>query len=227
MNELIINEQTIQNKICTIRGMQVMLDRDLAELYGVETRALKQAVKRNIERFPADFMLEATDEDINFMVSQSVIPSKKHLGGAKPFMFTEQGVANLSSVLTSPIAIEMNIKIIRAFVAVRKLFIQNIAMFERFERIEQRLSIYDDNFNKLFDAIESKELKPKQGIFYEGQIFDAYAFVSELIKSAKKSIILIDDEIYHIGASLKDLGKTWFGFSKMHKESFEIIGRIN
>ncbi|WP_141050580.1 ORF6N domain-containing protein [Aliarcobacter cryaerophilus] len=287
MNELIINEQTIQNKICTIRGMQVMLDRDLAELYGVETRALKQAVKRNIERFPADFMLEATDEDINFMVSQSVIPSKKHLGGAKPFMFTEQGVANLSSVLTSPIAIEMNIKIIRAFVAVRKLFIQNIAMFERFERIEQRLSIYDDNFNKLFDAIESKELKPKQGIFYEGQIFDAYAFVSELIKSAKKSIILIDnyvdetvltmlsknqevqisiytktiskqfkldlekynsqyktltlkefdlshdrfllidDEIYHIGASLKDLGKKWFGFSKMHKESFEIIGRIN
>jgi hypothetical protein len=186
MKELIINEQTIQNKICTIRGMQVMLDRDLAELYGVETRALKQAVKRNIERFPADFMLEATDEDINFMVSQSVIPSKKHLGGAKPFMFTEQGVANLSSVLTSPIAIEMNIKIIRAFVAVRKLFIQNIAMFERFERIEQRLSIYDDNFNKLFDAIESKELKPKQGIFYEGQIFDAYAFVSELIKSAKK-----------------------------------------
>ena len=287
MNELIINEQTIQNKICTIRGMQVMLDRDLAELYGVETRALKQAVKRNIERFPADFMLEATDEDINFMVSQSVIPSKKHLGGAKPFMFTEQGVANLSSVLTSPIAIEMNIKIIRAFVAVRKLFIQNIAMFERFERIEQRLSIYDDNFNKLFDAIESKELKLKQGIFYEGQIFDAYAFVSELIKSAKKSIILIDnyvdetvltmlsknqevqisiytktiskqfkldlekynsqyktltlkefdlshdrfllidDEIYHIGASLKDLGKKWFGFSKMHKESFEIIGRIN
>lgn len=287
MNELIIDEQTIENKICTIRGMQVMLDRDLAELYGVETRALKQAVKRNIERFPADFMLEATDEDINFMVSQSVIPSKKHLGGAKPFMFTEQGVANLSSVLTSPIAIEMNIKIIRAFVAVRKLFIQNIAMFERFERIEQRLSIYDDNFNKLFDAIESKELKPKQGIFYEGQIFDAYAFVSELIKSAKKSIILIDnyvdetvltmlsknqevqisiytktiskqfkldlekynsqyktltlkefdlshdrfllidDEIYHIGASLKDLGKKWFGFSKMHKESFEIIGRIN
>ena len=287
MKELIINEQTIQNKICTIRGMQVMIDRDLAELYGVETRALKQAVKRNIERFSADFMLEATDEDINFMVSQSVIPSKKHLGGAKPFMFTEQGVANLSSVLTSPIAIEMNIKIIRAFVAVRKLFIQNIAMFERFERIEQRLSIYDDNFNKLFDAIESKELKPKQGIFYEGQIFDAYAFVSELIKSAKKSIILIDnyvdetvltmlsknqevqisiytktiskqfkldlekynsqyktltlkefdlshdrfllidDEIYHIGASLKDLGKKWFGFSKMHKESFEIIGRIN
>lgn len=286
MNDLIINEQTIQNKIYTIRGMQVMLDRDLAELYGVETRALKQAVKRNIERFPDDFMLEATDEDIDFMVSQSVIPSKKHLGGAKPFMFTEQGVANLASVLTSPIAIEMNIKIMRAFVAIRKLFMQNIAMFERFERIEQRLSIHDDNFNKIFDAIESKEIKPKQGIFYDGQIFDAYAFVSDLIKSAKKSItlfdnyidetvltmlsknqevqitifskniskqlkldvekynsqyktitlkefdlshdrfLLIDDEIYHIGASLKDLGKKWFGFSKMDKESFEMMGRV-
>ena len=220
------------------------------------------------------------------MVSQSVIPSKKHLGGAKPFMFTEQGVANLSSVLTSPIAIEMNIKIIRAFVAVRKLFIQNIAMFERFERIEQRLSIYDDNFNKLFDAIESKELKPKQGIFYEGQIFDAYAFVSELIKSAKKSIILIDnyvdetvltmlsknqevqisiytktiskqfkldlekynsqyktltlkefdlshdrfllidDEIYHIGASLKDLGNKVFAFSKIGVDSSDVLKRL-
>lgn len=286
MNELIINEQTIQNKICTIRGMQVMLDRDLAELYGVETRALKQAVKRNIERFPADFMIEATDEDINFMVSQSVIPSKKYLGGAKPFMFTEQGVANLSSVLTSPIAIEMNIKIIRAFVAVRKLFMQNIGMFERFERIEQRLSIYDDNFNKIFNAIESKELKPKQGIFYDGQIYDAYTFANELIRSAKNSItlfdnyiddtvltmlsknqeveiklytktiskqleldikkyntqykpinikkfdlshdrfLLIDDTVYHIGASLKDLGKKWFAFSKMEKETFEMMGRI-
>lgn len=175
--------------------MQVMLDRDLAELYGVETRALKQAVKRNIDRFPSDFMFEATTEDIDFMVSQSVIPSKKHLGGAKPFMFTEQGVANLSSVLTSPVAIEMNIKIMRAFVAMRKLFMQNIAIFERFERIEQRLSIHDNNFNKIFDAIESKDLKPSQGIFYDGQIYDAYAFVSELIKSAKTTITLFDNYI--------------------------------
>lgn len=295
MNELMINEQTIQNKIHTVRGMQVMLDRDLAELYGVETRALKQAVKRNIERFPDDFMLEATENDIDFMVSQSVIPSKKHLGGAKPFMFTEQGVANLASVLTSPIAIEMNIKIMRAFVAIRKLFMQNIAMFERFERIEHRLSIHDENFNKIFNAIESKELKPKQGIFYDGQIYDAYAFVGELIKSAKDSItlfdnyidesvltmlsknqnvhitiytktiskqleldakkynaqykplelkkfdlshdrfLIIDDTVYHIGASLKDLGKKWFAFSKMERESFqgnfanacfEMMGRV-
>lgn len=263
-----------------------MVDRDLAELYGVQTRALKQAVKRNSERFPSDFMFEATDDDINFMVSQSVIPSKQHLGGAKPFIFTEQGVANLSSVLTSKIAVEINIKIMRAFVAMRKFISSNMSMFERFERIEQRLSMHDDNFNKIFDAIESKEIKPTQGIFYDGQIFDAYAFVSELIKSAKNSItlfdnyidesvltllsknqnanitiytntiskqleldikkynaqykpielkkfdlshdrfLLIDNELYHIGASLKDLGKKWFAFSKMEMESFGVMGIV-
>ena len=102
MNELtIIDNQTIQDRIYTIRGVQVMVDRDLAELYNVETRALKQAVKRNIERFPEDFMFELTDFEIDYMVSQSVIPSKKHLGGAKPFVFTEQGVSTLSSVLIS------------------------------------------------------------------------------------------------------------------------------
>ena len=132
MDKLIINEKNIQSRIFTIRGIQLILDRDLAELYGVETRVLKQAVKRNIERFPEDFMIEATDEDINFMVSQSVIPSKQHLGGAKPFMFTEQGVANLSSVLKSPIAIEINIKIMRAFVSMRRYLSSNSLIFERF-----------------------------------------------------------------------------------------------
>lgn len=92
MQELIINENSIKNKIYTIRDKQVMLDRDLAELYQIENRALKQAVKRNIERFPSDFMFELVDTEVDFLVSQSVIPSKKHLGGAKPFAFTEQGV---------------------------------------------------------------------------------------------------------------------------------------
>ena len=119
----------------------------------METRVLKQAVKRNIERFPSDFMFEATDEDIDFMVSQSVIPSKQHLGGAKPFLFTEHGVANLSSVLTGKIAVEINIKIIRAFIDMRKLISSNLSMFKRFERIEQRLSIHDENFNKIFNAL--------------------------------------------------------------------------
>jgi hypothetical protein len=286
MNNITTDNQTIQNKIFTLRDLQVMIDRDLAELYGVETRVLKQAVKRNIERFPSDFMFEATDEDIDFMVSQSVIPSKQHLGGAKPFLFTEHGVANLSSVLTSKIAVEINIKIIRAFVDMRKLISSNLSMFKRFERIEQRLSIHDENFNKIFDVIEDKSIKPEQGIFYDGQIFDAYAFVGDLIKSAKNTItlfdnyidesvltllsknqtvkitmhtkniskqlkldvekynsqynpielkkfdlshdrfLLIDDEVYHIGASLKDLGKKWFAFSKMEKASFEIMERL-
>lgn len=281
-----IDNHVIQNKIFTVRGLQVMIDRDLAELYGVDTRVLKQAVKRNIERFPSDFMFEATNEDIDFMVSQSVIPSKQHLGGAKPFLFTEHGVANLSSVLNSKIAIEINIKIIRAFVDMRKLISSNQSMFERFERIEERLSIHNENFNKIFDAIEDKTIKPKQGIFYDGQIFDAYAFVSDLIKSAKSTItlfdnyidesvlillsknqtvkitiytkqiskqlkldvekynsqykqielerfdlshdrfLLIDDKVYHIGASLKDLGKKWFVFSKMDRASFEIMERL-
>jgi hypothetical protein len=286
VNELVINKQNIQNKIYAIRGLQVMIDRDLAELYGVETRVLKQAVKRNIERFPSDFMFEAMDKDIDFMVSQSVIPSRQHLGGAKPFLFTEQGVANLSSVLTSKIAVEINIQIMRAFVDMRKFISSNLSIFERFERIEQRLSIHDENFNKIFDAIEDKTIKPKQGIFYDGQIFDAYAFVSDLIKSAKSTItlfdnyidesvltllsknqtvkitiytkniskqlkldvekynnqykqielekfdlshdrfLLIDDDLYHIGASLKDLGKKWFAFSKMEKESLGMMEMV-
>ena len=94
MNEIIIDEQNIKNKIYTIRGVQVMLDRDLAKLYQVETRVLKQAVKRNMERFPKDFMFELTDEEIDSMVSQNAIPSKQHLGGSKPFVFTEEGVSN-------------------------------------------------------------------------------------------------------------------------------------
>ena len=287
MDKLIVNEKNIQSRIFTIRGIQLILDRDLAELYGVETRVLKQAVKRNIERFPEDFMIEATDEDINFMVSQSVIPSKQHLGGAKPFMFTEQGVANLSSVLKSPIAIEMNIKIMRAFVSMRRYLSSNSLMFERFERIEQRLTLHDEKFDTIFKTLENKSIKPIQGIFFDGQIFDAYIFVNDLIKSAKSSIILIDNyidetiltlfskvpdikvtictyninkqlkldyekykkqynnitlkilknshdrfliidenEIYHIGASLKDLGKKWFAFSKMNKESLTILDKL-
>jgi len=122
---VIVSEESIQNKIYTIRGMQVMLDRDLAQLYQVETRALKQAVKRNMGRFPEDFMFELTDNEIDAMVSQSVIPSKQHLGGARPFVFTEEGVSMLSSVLKSKIAIEVNISIFRAFAKMRKFLLSN------------------------------------------------------------------------------------------------------
>jgi hypothetical protein len=293
MNELTTSiDDSIKTKIYTIRGLQVMLDRDLAELYEVETRALKQAVKRNIDRFPNDFMIELTDIEIDFMVSQSVIPSKQHLGGAKPFAFTEQGVSMLSSVLTSKIALNILIKIMRAFIQMRQVIASNSELFSKIEQIEKRQITYesksDERFEKLFSAIEDKSAKPKQGIFYDGQVYDAYIFVSDLIKSADESIVLIDSyiddtvltllskrepkvkatiytknitkqleldlqkhnaqypkielkkfdsshdrfliidakEVYHIGASLKDLGKKWFGFSKFDVGALDILGRL-
>ena len=172
-----------------------MLDRDLAELHQVENRALKQAVKRNIERFPNDFMFELTEIEIDFLVSQSVIPSKKYLGGAKPYAFTEQGVASLSSVLNSKIAIEINISILRAFVNMRKFLLDNASILQRFSHIEQKMISYDDKFEKVFKAIEQKEFKHTQGIFYDGQIFDSYSFINDLLKLAKDEVILIDNYI--------------------------------
>ncbi len=185
MDKLIINEQKIQNKIFTLRSQQVMLDRDLAELYQVETRTLKQAVKRNIDRFPDDFMFEITESEIDMMVSQNVIPSRQHLGGAKPFAFTEQGVSMLSSVLKSKVAVKVNIAIFRAFAKMRKFLLENAAIFQKFNYIEQKLLQHDENFEKVFKAIESKDVKPRQGIFYDGQIFDAYIFIMDLIKSSQ------------------------------------------
>jgi len=283
----IIPFENIKNMILSFRGIQVMIDRDLAELYQVETRVLKQAVKRNIERFPDDFMFELSDEEIDFMVSQNVIPSKKYLGGAKPYAFTEQGVSMLSSVLKSKVAIDVNIAIFRAFAKMRKFLLANATIFQKFNYIEQKLIQHDKNFEKVFKAIESKDIKPKQGVFYDGQIFDAYIFISDLIKSAKISIILIDNyvdetiltlfsknqninvkiftkninkqlkldlerynsqykpiklkrfdkahdrfliidnkEVYHFGASLKDLGKKWFAFSKFDIKAIEILGKL-
>ncbi len=139
--ELTKSEKEIQNKIISLRNHQIMLDRDLAELYHVETRVLKQAVKRNIERFPDDFMFELTKEEIDSLVSQFVIPSKKHLGGAMPFAFTEQGVSMLSSVLSSKIAIEVNIEIFRAFAKMRKFLFVNATIFQKFNFIEHKITL--------------------------------------------------------------------------------------
>lgn len=162
-----IDKQNLQNKIYTIRDKQVMLDRDLAELYGVETRVLKQAVKRNIERFPKDFMFELTNDEIDFLVSQSVIPSKKYFGGAKPFVFTEQGVSSLSAVLSSKIAIEIHINIMRAFVNMRKVISNNALVFQRLDMLEQKQFKTDEKIETILSAIEDKSIKPKQGIFYQ------------------------------------------------------------
>lgn len=287
MNDVIITDVELQKKIFTIRGIQVMLDSDLAELYNVETRIFNQAVKRNLNRFPENYRFQLTNDEFDNLRSQIVISSG--YGGRRylPYVFTEQGVSMLSAVLKSEIAIEISIKIMNNFIAMRKFISQNAGIFQRLENVEQKLLKHDDNFTKLFNALESKELKPTQGIFYNGEIFDAYVFINKLIKSAKSSIILIDNyidetilllfsknpkikitiyaknisksleldvakynaqynnvtlkkfdlshdrfliidnEIYHIGASLKDLGKKWFAFNKMDKFSIEMLNKLN
>lgn len=136
--------QLIQNKIYKIRGQQVMLDRDLATIYGIETRTLKQAVRRNRERFPADFMFELTQNEanalINIGISQSVIPSNYNIGATKPFAFTEQGVAMLASVLKSKQAVMMNIEIIRAFVAIRQMVLENKLQTLEISELKHRMA---------------------------------------------------------------------------------------
>ncbi|MDX9757319.1 MAG: ORF6N domain-containing protein [Sulfurimonas sp.] len=282
-----VNKQNLQDKIHTIRGFQVMLDRDLAELYGVKPIRLREQVKRNIERFPNDFMFQLSENEVDSMVSQNAIPSKQHLGGSLPLVFTEQGVATLSSVLTSKMAVEIHIQIMRAFVNMRKFISNNALIFQRLDSLEQKQFRTDEKINVVLNALEDKTKKPDEGIFFDGQIYDAYAFVNDLLKSAKSEVVLIDNyiddtvftlfskytnlkikiytgsiskqlsldfqkynsqyknielkefknahdrfmiidnkEMYHIGASLKDLGKKWFAFSKFEMEALEILGRL-
>ena len=287
MNELTTTTDTISHKIHTIRGLQVMLDRDLAELYGVKAIRLREQVKRNSERFPDDFMFQLSENKVEIMVSQNAIPSKQHLGGSLPFVFTEQGVATLSSVLTSKVAVETHINIMRAFVSMRKFISNNALIFQRLDLLEQKQFRTDEKIDNILNALEDKSQKTREGIFYDGQIYDAYAFVNDLLKSAKNEVVLIDNyidesvftlfskypnvkfkiytatitkqlnldyqkyksqyhnielvefkkahdrffiidgaEIYHIGASLKDLGKKWFAFSKFEMGALEILGRL-
>ncbi|MDD3008371.1 MAG: ORF6N domain-containing protein [Arcobacter sp.] len=294
MNELtVIDNQTIQDKIYTIRNVQVMVDRDLALLYGVETRRLNEQVKRNIERFPEEFMFQMTNDELENWKSQIATSNKEIMGLRKlPFVFTEQGVSMLSSVLKSQTAVQTSIQIIKSFVGMRKFLQNNASLFTRIDSIEKRQISYeiknDTKVDAILNAIEEKGTPQKQHIFYDGQIFDAYLFVSDIIKSAKSSIKLIDNyidestlvlftkrdakvdmkiytktiskelkldlekhnaqypkieieifdlshdrfliidekDIYHFGASLKDLGKKWFAVSKMDINSFELLGKL-
>ncbi len=189
---LILSDNNIKNRIFTIRGVQVMLDRDLAELYGVTTKALNQAVKRNIERFPESFMFQLTQEEVDFLRSQ-IVTSNNNWSKRRflPYAFTEQGVSMLSAVLKSKTAIEVSIKIIDAFVTMRRFLSANAQIFQRIDRIELKQLEYDKKFDEIFKALENKE--QKQGIFFNGQVFDAYKFVSDLIKKAKNKIVLIDN----------------------------------
>ena len=243
----LVNEE-IQNKIYTIRNVQVMSDSDLAELYDVKIKRLNEQVKRNRERFPEEFMFQLTDDEFSFLRSQNATletgrgSHRKYL----PYVFSEQGIAMLSVVLRSETAIKISIQIIKAFVSMRNFITANTQIFHRFDLMEKKQLEYktetDGKFDLIFNTINSKGIIPRQGIFFEGQIFDAYQFVSDLMRSAEKTIILIDVKVfknshdrfiiidnktvYQFGASLKDLGKKWFAFSKMDIGAVEMVARL-
>ena len=276
-----ISTLQIENKIFIIRGVQVMIDRDIAELYGVETRVLNQAVKRNSERFPEEFMFQLTDKEFENLISQFVISS---WGGTRklPYVFTEHGVTMLASVLKSETAVKASIQIVKAFVSMRHFVANNAELFAELKAMRQHqietdihLKESDNRIDKLFDLMDKYKVKDEQGIYFQGQVFDAYAKFETFMAQAKKEIILIDNYVdlsvlqrlakkkkgvnviiytdpktkltaqdvqafnaqyptltlnhttkahdrfliidqttmYHIGASLKDLGKKHFAFS--------------
>jgi len=193
MKDVVQNEY-IENKIIVIRNKQVILDRDIASLYGVETKRLNEQVKRNIDRFPESFCFQLTKTDTENLRSQIATSS---WGGRRtlPYAFTEQGVAMLSAVLKSDTAIKVSVQIINAFVAMRRFLVTNAQVFQRLDTLEIKQIETDKKLNHVLDAIESKDIQPKQGIFFDGQVFDAYVFINDLVRSAKKSIVLIDNYI--------------------------------
>ena len=315
--ELILTtEQTTNNQLLQIepliriiRGQQVLLDSDLAILYGVETKRLNEQVKRNIERFPDDFMFQLTKVELINLKSQiatlntenhslrsqnATIDNRGRHAKYLPYAFTENGIAMLSSVLRSPIAIQVNIRIMRAFTAMRQFIASNAQIFQRLNVMEQnQLAIVahqtetDHKLEEVFRLLDSGNVQPHQGIFYDGQIFDAYTFINDRIREATTRIILIDnyiddsvltmlakradkvaatictkkpsaqlqldiqkhnaqyppidiiafdrshdrflcidETVYHLGASIKDLGKKWFAFNRMEMPTSELLQKL-
>ena len=293
----------IESLIKIVRGRQVLLDRDLAALYDVETKYLNRQVKRNADRFPEDFLFHLSKEECLRCQIVTLNEGRGQHSKYLPYAFTENGIAMLSGVLRSPTAVEVNIRIMRAFNSMRHFIAGNAVLFNRLEAVEQsqievvrtqsELLVHqketDKRIDEVFRRLEDGSPQISQGIFYSGQVYDAYSFVSNLIRSARNSILLIDNyaddsvltlldkrnagvaatiytshidkqlgldiskhnaqyppievktfrhshdrfmcidnDVYHIGASIKDLGKKWFAFSKMEiLSSTEIISRIN
>ncbi len=184
--------EDLQSQIYSIRGVQVMLDSDLAVCYGVEVKRLNEQVKRNIERFPESFRFQLNDSEITNLKSQF---ATSRWGGrrTRPYAFTEQGVAMLSAVLRSETAVKMSVHIINAFVAMRRFITSNAQVFQRLDTLEIKQLKTDEKMEMVLNAIESKDIQPKQGIFFDGRVFDAYKFVSDLFRSASKSIVIIDN----------------------------------
>ena len=190
----------IQSKILVIRGQQVMIDRDLAEMYGVETRRLNEQVKRNSERFPDRFCFQLSDAEFENWKSQFATSNSDKMGlRKKPYAFTEQGCAMLSAVLKSETAVQVSIRIMDAFVQMRHFLSNNAEIFAELKSIKQHLidtDIHqkeaDRRIDELFALMDKYHIDDKQGIFFQGQIFDAYAKFESFIAQAKKEIVLID-----------------------------------
>ena len=289
-----ISNEEIKHLIYTIRGKQVMLDSDVAMLYHYETKKINQTVKRNINRFPERFCFKLTEEELETMWSQIVTTSKlednkyrskKYL----PYVFTEQGIAMLSGLLKNEVAVQVSIKIMDAFVEMRKYINLNKHLFEKVitmeSKIDKKFIEYDKKFDEVFDQLQHEE-NIKQKIFFEGQIYDAYSLIIDIIKKANNKILIIDNyiddsvlkmltkknknvevviltseksniqkidiqkfnkeypilkvaktnkfhdrfividnkEMYHLGASIKDLGKKCFGINKI--EDVHIINQV-
>ncbi|MBS1571216.1 MAG: ORF6N domain-containing protein [Bacteroidetes bacterium] len=295
-NEIQFSTNEIQNRIFSVRGVQVMLDVDLAEIYHVTTGRLNEQVKRNLNRFPTDFMFQLTEtewfeiqsqkESISLSSQNAILKDKrgKHRKYL-PYVFTEQGVAGLSGVIKNSMAAKVHVEIMRAFIEMRRVIQDNQFVNFRLNNLERKHIETEQRFEEIFKALDNREPIPKQGVFFNGQVFDAYELASKIIRSAKKNIILIDnyiDEtsfthlakkeksvkatilvktisnqltldlqkaneqygnfeikvfnrshdrfliidkeiIYHLGASLKDLGKKWFAFSLLEKLSVQSI----
>ena len=293
MNKEVAVKSEIESKILTIRNQQVMIDRDLAELYGVETKVLNQAVKRNIERFPENFMFQLDESEFANWKSQIVTSNSDKMGLRKrPYAFTEQGVAMLSAVLKSKTAVQISIKIMNAFVAMRHFLQSNAELFTELKTIKRhqieadmQIKETSNRVNELFSLMDKYHIDETQGIFFQGQIFDAYAKFERFLRSAAKEIILIDGYVdlsvlerlskkkngvdvtiytnpktkltqqdiqkfnaqyptlsvkhttkmhdrfliidgktlYHIGASLKDLGKKCFAFETLDSSLIQSV----
>ena len=277
----IISSDEVKNLIYTIRGKQVMLDSDVAMLYHYETKNVNKAMKRNIERFPEDFCFQLTNDEFKNLRFQFGTLNKKVNNGKVtrkylPYVYTEQGISMLAGVLKNDIAIQVSISIIRAFIEMRKFISSNAQVFERLTNIEYKLLDYDKKFDEIFNQLQNED-NIKQKIFFEGQIYDAYSLIIDIIKRAKNKIVIIDNyiddsilkmlvkknknvevmilisnksnisnldiqkfnkeyptlkitrsnkfhdrfividnkELYHCGASIKDMGKKCFGINKV------------
>ena len=196
-NIVIVDNIEIQNLIYTIRGKQVMVDSDLATLYQVTTKRLNEQVRRNKNRFPSEFMFRLTAEEYEYLRSQNATSSENNAHGGRrymPYVFTEQGIAMLSAVLKSDIAVEVSVKIMNSFVEMRNFLLSNREMFARLDRVELKQLETDKRLEKVFNYIATNT-EVKQNIFFDGQIYDAFSFIADLVGKAQSKLILIDNYV--------------------------------